>query len=155
MPDRWKIRDLPPDEITANDFLLDGKGFLSAAKREQSYANDDPGSHLKVFYYLLLHSIELSLKGILRLNGISRSKLKEGFGHDLCKLRDQAVRSESVSFDDDESAFIQELNVPYKKKGLEYTSFKSVPVPADVTSVMNLADRLQESLKDLIDADSK
>ena len=134
MPDRYRTRKLRDVDVTATHFYWDAEGFLNVAKKvEMQRVVAGNYSQLKAFYYLLGHSLELSLKGLLRHNGKSVGKLKRKHGHNLCSLKTQATELGMVSFDCQESELLEDLNVSYNAKGLEYTTFKVVSVPSDYT----------------------
>ncbi len=106
-------------------------------------------------YYLASHSIELSLKAFLLLQGISRDALrKKSLGHDLHKILKKCKElgiSQYFNITDKHSHNIEKLNKWYWRKGFEYfeiqnlvDSHKELP---DLVDAQTLASELITSLK--------
>lgn len=73
--------------------------------------------------YLTAHSIELILKAFLLFKGVSLTKLKRKYGHDIEKAFTKANElglDQSVKFDPDEVEVLKILNVLYSSKQLNY-----------------------------------
>ena len=72
-----------------------------------------------VQYYLASHSLELSMKSLLRELGYTYDQLIN-LGHDLEKIFNEVQQSNSIEFTDTEVEVIKFLNVHYSVKELEY-----------------------------------
>lgn len=127
----------------------EGKGFLEAAK---GVCSDDgsPKPHcLLVYYYLVCHSIELSIKGVLLNEGASMNQLK-GVGHDLSKLMMEAKRLGVVDeLSDIDFSVIRMMNPDYRSRKYSYAmgghqySLVLPPLPLDVAeNISTLAVKL-------------
>jgi hypothetical protein len=101
-------------------------------------------------YYLMGHSIELSLKAFLLGRGISLAQLKGRLlGHDLdalFKLSRHHQIGREVKLSKFDGAAIHLLNVEYMTKRFEYIRTGMVHVP-DWHYVANAADRLVSELE--------
>ena len=85
-------------------------------------------------YYLISHSIELSLKAFLRGSGLSLDELKswKNLGHDLCKCLSKAEAlglNYYIDILDIEKWAISKINDYYSEKELEYivVGYKQYP----------------------------
>ena len=101
-------------------------------------------------YYLLGHSIELSLKAFLLGRGVPLTKLKsKTFGHDIKALltesRNHRLGSE-VKLDPREIGVIILLNHDYVAKRFEYRETGTYHLPYDWLT-QNIADKLVKGLK--------
>lgn len=72
-----------------------------------------------VKFYLLAHSIELSLKSYLRFKGYSVKKL-QFLGHDLQAIYNELSSNYVYSLDPRSAAYINTINTYYKTKQFEY-----------------------------------
>ena len=126
----------------AEDFLAAEKLYAPTARR---------GSFVAQF--LCCQSIELSLKGFLSLKGLTRTKLRTQFGHNLAKLYDEAVAmgiGAYVVLQADDREIIAQATSVYDSRGgkkLQYfdvldalTAFKDLP---ELPGLEDLASRLQ------------
>lgn len=100
-------------------------------------------------YYLLGHSIELSLKGFLRGSGKTLEELK-AIGHNLQAALNSANELDLEShckLDEEDKAALARINAYYSRKELEYivTGFRSLPV---FDKLQRAADRLVSKLKE-------
>lgn len=102
-------------------------------------------------YYLVSHSIELSLKAFLRGNGISLEDLKNynKIGHDLEKMlaKSMALGLETyIELTESDHLVINMINHYYKNKELEYivTGTKSYP---HIESLLQLNERILNSIR--------
>lgn len=83
--------------------------------------------------YLTAHSIELILKAFLLFKGVSLTKLKSKYGHDIEKAFTKANElglDQSVKFDPDEVEVLKILNVLYSSKQLNYSIRGAKQFPA-------------------------
>jgi HEPN domain-containing protein len=121
------------------------KAFDSLYKLEQ-----DRSDYYPVTFYLAFHSIELSLKAILRSTGYSLDYLQKEIKHDLNKLIKILQNKKLIKLTEKEITVIQVTNYLYKNKQFEYIlrEYKSLPAIEDVhfTSLMIL-DKSREYLK--------
>lgn len=72
-----------------------------------------------VQYYLASHSLELSMKSLLRELGYTYDQLVN-LKHDLEKILKEVQQSDEIEFTDTEVTVIKALNVHYSVKELEY-----------------------------------
>ena len=99
----------------------------------------------RVAYYLLGHSIELSLKSFLLARGIPNDKLRSrAFGHNLAALLAESRKRRLgtvAKLSDREVRIIRLLNQMYEAKELEYrvTGSRTLPPYAELADV---AERL-------------
>lgn len=113
--------------------------FSEAASR-QSFGEVTPSF---VTYFLLGHSIELSLKAFLIAHGISDRELR-ALGHDLISTFDTVaatVRSSGRAWSTRDRARIELLSPAYDAKGLEYVMPGALTLP-DPQELRVLAERL-------------
>jgi hypothetical protein len=135
--------------ITCYGFHLWAEDFLRAARIYAPTARK--GSYVPQF--LCCQSIELSLKGFLSLQGVTRTELKKKFGHNLVKLYDEAVAKgldAFVTLHSEDKDVVAEANDAYDSKSgkkLQYfdvgdamTAFKGLP---ELPDLEDLANRLQ------------
>ena len=71
------------ERTTAFGLWRYAKEFFEAAKKIQEPSNSIQQKISIPAYYLLGHSIELSLKAFLKAQGFTIEKLKNKYGHDL------------------------------------------------------------------------
>src|SRR5689334_11988578 len=86
-----------------------------------------------VVYYLVGHSIELSLKSFLMLRGVTKTELQRTYSHDLEKIVKTCRRKKLgnvVRITTRQVNLIKLLNAPYKGKLLEYTETGIYTLPA-------------------------
>jgi len=101
----------------------------------------------KVSYFLLMRSLELSLKALLKAReGISASKLKERetFGHDVGKLYSYCIEKHYLEpLNKEFGEALKRLNTYYKGKDFEYTQIGSKLLPRTdyVVSLVNEVHR--------------
>ena len=75
-------------------------------------------------YYLVCHSIELSLKAYLLLNGVSKNDIrKKSLGHNLSNILNKCEELEIqkiVQISNPQKSMLKDLNEWYSRKGFEY-----------------------------------
>ena len=102
-------------------------------------------------YYLLGHSIELSLKAFLLVRGISLDRLRsKNYGHDLVALLSEARRhrlGNEAPLKPRDIGVIQLLNFDYVAKRYEYRESRIYYIP-DASLAQDVTDRLVRGLKD-------
>jgi hypothetical protein len=105
--------------LRQNGFARYAQQFAEAGDRAPRRSEFSP-----VPYMLYSRSIELSLKAYLLLHGIALSQLGgRGFGHNLVRLLDQAVKLgllDVVPLTATQRAHIQKAHKYYGTKGFEY-----------------------------------
>ncbi len=113
-------------QVSAVSFQVLGREFLDAAEALQpppkSQLDELRMTSSRVPYYLLGHSIELSLKAFLRCKGIDVASLKR-IGHDLKELLSVASRNkldDVVKLSHDQSRAIDVFSERYSAKKYEY-----------------------------------
>lgn len=102
-------------------------------------------------HYLALHSIEISLKGLLWLTDSSiynTEKLKK-FGHSLQKLNSELISHNLVLFTDDENKIFDEVKTTYQSKGFEYGDNLSDESPVVLHSLPLIQTMAETSLMHL------
>jgi hypothetical protein len=101
-------------------------------------------------YYLLGHSIELSLKAFLLARGVTFKELKsKKYGHDLMALLSAARRHRlgtEVPLKARDIGLIQLLNFEYVAKRYEYRETGIYQIP-DAALAQDVADRFVQKLK--------
>ena len=83
-------------------------------------------------YFLVGHSIELSLKAFLLAKGIGLSELRKKFGHDLAKLISECRRRKlgrQSKLSKNQVVDIKLLSLSYKHKLLEYMEVGTYSLP--------------------------
>jgi len=104
--------------------------FLSAAKAVKD--NNTLESPL-VAYYLVGHSIELSLKSYPAAKEDYNSKtLRSDYGHNLGALLDEATRRKlgrEVKLSKQQKKAIKSLSTPYRSKKFEYLEYGNYRLP--------------------------
>lgn len=136
-------------------FVRYAEDFLAASNSHESTAGFSP-----VEFYLVCHSIELSLKGFLLLKGVSKDEIRwKPLGHDLDNILEKCLSLEIellVDITEAHKTLITELNEWYSRKGFEYFDVKNIVAGAgnlpDVRLAQELASylisRLREPCKD-------
>jgi len=108
--------------------------------------------HSVVAYYLVGHSIELSLKSFLLCRGVSPKKLSSReFGHKLNALRAEASRRKlgiEVALTKQEKATIDYFSGTYASKSHEYFATGSMRLPR-YSDLHAVATKLVEALHDI------
>jgi hypothetical protein len=103
-------------------------------------------------YYLIGHSIELSLKAFLRGRGVPLKTLRSrAFGHDLEALLKESRKRKlgnEVKLNKAEINAILLLNRTYKSKEFEYIVTGSVTLPTYAV-ISKTADKLSNGLKNI------
>jgi hypothetical protein len=133
-------------------------GFISYAEDfyEAAISHCSPRNFSPVTYYLLCHSIELSLKSFLLLKGLPREEIRHrSMGHNLknilTKCKDLGL-SDLVDFSKAQTEEIASLNEWYCRKGFEYFELNNIVDSHDdlpnLSSVKELASVLISSLKE-------
>lgn len=92
-----------------------------------------------VKYYLLCHSLELTMKAWLKKKGATYKQIKD-MGHDLEKIMVVLHDDYDLLFDAASQEMISLVNQHYSKKEFEYAlrGSKSVPVITDLAQTVNL-----------------
>ncbi len=101
-------------------------------------------------YYLLGHSIELSLKAFLFGRGVKYNKLRyKPYGHDLDILVSEARKRKlglQAKLTSEEVALIKLLSVSYSAKLLEYTVVGLYTLP-EYTTLYDIAHKLVKGIR--------
>lgn len=101
----------------------------------------EPGvtRYFAVKYYLLCHSLELTMKAWLKKHGETYVDLKR-LGHDLERLMTVLHDKYDLSFDTISQDMIRTVNQHYSQKEFEYALIgaKSVPVITELASTVHL-----------------
>jgi len=101
-----------------------------------------------VAYYLVGHSIELSLKSYLYAKNYDKNKLRRKFGHDLSTLLTECRKRKlgrEIKVKKKEAAAIELLNTAYKSKGFEYLEYGSYSFP-EYDYIYGIAKKLSNGL---------
>jgi hypothetical protein len=95
--------------------------------------------YFAVKYYLLCHSLELTMKAWLRKKGATYTEMKK-LGHDLEKMMIVLHDEHSLLFSAEGQAMIRLVNQHYSQKEFEYSlrGAKSVPVITELAGVVHL-----------------
>ena len=132
-------------------FVIYAEDFYKASV---AYNPQRPFSPVK--YFLLCHSIELSLKAYLLLKGVTREEIQQkSLGHNLsnilAKCEKLAVRG-IVQFSESQKLIISELNKWYSRKGFEYFELENLTSGTsklpDIALIQELAKLLIDSIKE-------
>jgi len=123
---------------------------------EASSAHDSSIKFSPVKYYLVCHSIELSLKAFLLLKGVSKSDIRSrSLGHNLSNILEKCLSlglEEIVQITDPQKSMLTELNEWYSRKGFEYFEIKNLAAGAgdlpDVILAQELATLLINNLRE-------
>ncbi|PKN84168.1 MAG: hypothetical protein CVU51_10995 [Deltaproteobacteria bacterium HGW-Deltaproteobacteria-1] len=102
--------------------------------------------------YLTAHSIELILKAFLLFKGVSLTKLKCKYGHDIEKAFSKANElglDESVKFDLNEVAVLKTLNVLYSSRQLNYIIKGTKQFPA-FAMIRTLAAKMLNTIAPMV-----
>ena len=103
--------------------------------------NQEPNMtrYFAVKYYLLCHSLELTMKAWLKHKGANYTEIKS-MGHDLEKIMIALHDKHDLLFDAPSQAMISLVNQHYSKKEFEYAlrGAKSVPVITDLAQTVHL-----------------
>lgn len=101
-------------------------------------------------YYLLGHSIELSLKGFLFGRGVKYNKLRyKPYSHDLDKLITESRKRRLgllIKLSTTEVGLIKLLSISYSAKLLEYTEVGLYKLP-EYVALYELASKLAKAIK--------
>jgi hypothetical protein len=111
--------------------------------------SDEHGPHDRIAYYLICHSIELSLKAFLRGKGSAILELRK-LGHNLQKLIKESDRNQLqdyVIISMDHRAALLRANEYYLLKELEYPVIGPKNLPT-IELLNSLADELSRAIKD-------
>lgn len=135
--------------MSAPGFIGYATHFLQAY---DAYEPDKAFSPVK--YYLVCHSLELSLKAYLAVKGVSARELKGSFGHNLHKIVRKCLELgilEVVTITKDEKIQLERANAWYKRKGFEYFDIQNIapskaPLP-DLCKLKELAEKLIKELQ--------
>lgn len=142
------------ERLTPHIFWRHGDSFLSAANKVLSpQANSDKpfmplDDNAIVAYYLVGHSIELSLKSYLYAKNYNKNKLRNKFGHDLSKLLIECKKrmiGREVKLKKKEMAGIDLLSSTYKSKKFEYLEYGSYSFP-EYRFIYGVAKKLSNGL---------
>ena len=142
------------ERLTPHIFWRHGDSFLNAAKKvldphadsEKSFKPLDDNTI--VAYYLVGHSIELSLKSYLYAKNYNKNKLRNKFGHDLSKLLKECKKRKigrEVKIKKKEAAGIDLLSATYKSKKFEYLEYCSYSFP-EYKFIYQVAKKLSNGL---------
>ena len=149
------------NRISPFGFWRYGKEFLDAAKKVK-----DPTHRQHILdetaptpaYFLVGHSIELSLKSFLLSRGEKIEILRsQKFGHNLEALLKESKRRKlgrEVKVTQKEKLIILILNENYKKKNLEYFLLGYTRYPR-YALVFSVAKKINDNLKQLAEAKTK
>lgn len=127
------------DERTSAQGLLNyAKEYYSAYELIQGQQPDFV-KFFAVKYYLLCHSLELTMKAWLKKKGATYKQIKS-MGHDLEKIMIVLHDDHDLLFDAASQEMISLVNQYYSKKEFEYAlrGSKSVPVITDLAQTVNL-----------------
>ena len=143
--------------ITALGLWRYGSDYLQAAfavqKQPGNIFDEMHGKNVSMpAYYLIGHSIELSIKGFLRARGVSiKSLSSRKYGHDLQALIKEARKRKlgnEVKLSNNEIDAIMQLNKAYKNKEFEYIYPGLVTLPT-YGRISKVAIKLSDGLKDI------
>ncbi|MCA9750429.1 MAG: hypothetical protein KC414_15065 [Romboutsia sp.] len=128
---------LQKDNLNFIRFLSFSKNYFRAYQ-ELEKLEKSPIGFYPVKYYLLGHSIELSMKSILIRLGLSEEELKE-FGHDLVELSNYLKENNYYSLNKYDKIILESTNIYYKKKQFEYSKkgLKELPQLSDLAKIAN------------------
>ena len=125
--------------------------YIAAA---DTLLNQEKAEHYLPSLYLLCHAYELSLKTYLIVSDVPVDKLKNKFGHDLCKLLHEANTnglSQHIEVSENEANAVEAFNVYYKDKDMPLKYFsqtcKTFPPIAELRS---LVDRTHKAVAKVI-----
>lgn len=95
--------------------------------------------YFAVKYYLLCHSLELTMKAWLRQRSAKYAELKK-LGHDLENIMQALYKKHKLLFDAKSQAMIKLVNQHYSQKEFEYSlrGVKNVPEITELASVVHL-----------------
>ena len=143
------------ERLTPHVFWRHGDSFLSAAKKVLNPQADSEKSckplddNTVVAYYLVGHSIELSLKSYLYAKNYNEDILRnKKFGHDLSKLLKECKKRKigrEVKLKKKEAAGIDLLSITYKRKKFEYLMYGSYSLP-EYEFIYKVAKKLSNGL---------
>lgn len=133
-------------------FWSHAKEFLLAAKvvkeAHQNYKGKIDFSLILPAYYLVGHSIELSLKSYLAAKGYKISKLRNKYRHDLKALLIECRKKKlgrEAKLSKNQVMAIELLSDTYKSKRLEYLEYGNYRLP-EYGFIYDIAKFLNESL---------
>lgn len=133
------VGDKAIERTNALTLIHDSHEYYEYFKRGSPLKNSDIS---KVSYFLLMRTLELSLKAILKLKeGISTLELKTSFGHDVNKLLLYSVKKGYITLEEEEPKIaLRILNNFYKDKDFEYTEvgYKELPSMSYIISLIEL-----------------
>lgn len=111
--------------------------------------------YFAVKYYLLCHSLELTMKASLRQRGATYTEMKK-MGHDLEKIMTVLHDEHNLIFSAEDQVMIRLVNQHYSQKEFEYSliGVKSVPVITELAVVVRLLIS-KASLDILLDGDPR
>jgi hypothetical protein len=139
--------------FTPFGLIFTAKKFVEAAKAVIAQESLEGAGWHPVGKYLACHSIELSLKAFLTLNGETLSGARDRFRHRLCDLLDETEKQnlrELVALTDEDQAEIRRAAPYYSGKVFEYPSvFEAVrayPGDPDRSHLLNVAEKLIDAL---------
>lgn len=142
------------ERTNALTLISDSKEYYNYYLRGKPNKKNDIS---KVSYFLLLRSLELSLKAMIKIKeGISASELKDSkkFGHDILKLYKYCTDKKYLqSQGKEEQLAIGDLGTFYKNKDFEYTKvgYKYIPV---LSYILNVLERVYKEF-DMLSQDPK
>jgi hypothetical protein len=133
--------------------IFTAKKFLGAARTVVAQESQEDGGWHPVGKYLACHSVELSLKAFLTLNGEKMDSVRKRFSHRIAELLVEADKLKLeglVKLTDAECAEIKKAAAYYAGKVFEYPAVfeagKAYPGDPDASYLLSAADKLVDGL---------
>jgi hypothetical protein len=122
------VGNKPIERINALTLTHSSQEYLDYYKRGKPNKKPDIS---KVSYFLLLRSLELALKALMKVKeGISSDELKNKYKHNICKLYTYCEKQNYITpFNKETKIALDQLNFYYQDKDFEYTKigYKYLP----------------------------
>jgi hypothetical protein len=133
--------------------IFTAKKFLEAARTVIPQESQAEGKWHPVGKYLACHSVELSLKAFLTLNGEKMDSLKKRFSHRIAQLLGETEKHNLqalVKLTDDEIAEIRRAEKYYAGKVFEYPAISEIgrayPGDPNTSHLLSAAEKLVDGL---------
>ncbi len=142
------LEETKGDRVTARGLLTYAEAYYRSFD-EIKGSKFTPASFYPASYYLATHSIELSLKAVLRHHGYTLDILQYKYGHDLALMVKEVKKHSYIEITDKEETLIKNINYYYKEKLFEYIERGAKELPEE-TELDNVALLIKQKTEVLI-----
>ncbi len=128
-PSIGHFRKKPIERTNALTLNRDSVEYFESAKILNKTFSDKV--LFKPTYFLILRSIELGFKSLIKINeSVPTKLLVDKYGHDINKLMNYCIKKQYIKLNREEKEAITLINTYYKSKLIEYTAigYKEIPL---------------------------